>query len=194
MAKPNPRKALAAFLPASIPIPGTDVAVRPLTLAAYAILEKIGSPLVVPSEGVTALDVIPTLYVLTHDPVEVMCEDLAAASVAWADGLAPSALIPIEEAARRQVRAWLDVLPEVEKKRRTPGRRMDRRTRRMGLRNLRMDLARGGFRDSGVGSRASSQAMAAPAGRQILPPLRNGGRRRQARRARARQTTERING
>ena len=116
VAKPNPRKALAAFLPASIPIPGTDVAVRPLTLAAYAILEKIGSPLVVPSEGVTALDVIPTLYVLTHDPVEVMSEDLAAASVAWADGLAPSALIPIEEAARRQVRAWLDVLPEVEKK------------------------------------------------------------------------------
>lgn len=120
VAKPNPRKALAAFLPASIPIPGTDVAVRPLTLAAYAILEKIGSPLVVPSEGVTALDVIPTLYVLTHDPVEVMSEDLAAASVAWADGLAPSALIPIEEAARRQVRAWLDVLPEVEKKKTSP--------------------------------------------------------------------------
>lgn len=116
MAKPNPSKALAAFLPAPIPIPGTDVAVRPLTLAAYAILEKIGSPLVVPTEDVTALDVIPTLYVLTHDPVDVLSADLAAASVAWADGLAPSALIPIEAAARRQIRAWLDVIPETEKK------------------------------------------------------------------------------
>lgn len=117
MSKSNPRKAIAAIIPAPIPIPGTDVAVRPLTLAAYAILEKIGSPLVVPFEGrVTALDLLPTLYVLTHDPMEALSADLAAASVEWADALPPTVLLPMEDAARRQIRAFLDVIPEGVKK------------------------------------------------------------------------------
>ena len=115
MSKSNPRKAIAAIIPAPIPIPGTDVDVRPLTLAAYAILEKIGSPLVVPCEGVTALDLLPTLYVLAHDPVEALSVDLAVASVEWADSLPPTVLLPMEDAARRQIRAFLDVLPEQKK-------------------------------------------------------------------------------
>lgn len=117
MSKSNPRKAIAAIIPAPIPIPGTDAAIRPLTLAVYAILEKIGSPLVVPFEGrVTALDILPTLYVFSHDPMEALSANLAAASVEWAGTLPPTALIQMEEAARRQIRAFLDVLPEAEKK------------------------------------------------------------------------------
>jgi len=117
MSKTNPRKAISAIIPAPIPIPGTDVAVRPLTLAAYAILEKIESPLVVPCEGrVTALDLLPTLYVLAHDPMEALSADLAAASVDWADTLPPTVLLQMEDAARRQIHAFLDVMPEAVKK------------------------------------------------------------------------------
>ena len=81
MSKTNPRKAVAAFLPAPIPIPGTAEAVQPFSLATYGILEKIGSPLVMPVQGpVTALDLIPSLYVVTHDAAEVLAGDIAADS------------------------------------------------------------------------------------------------------------------
>lgn len=117
MSKSNPRKAVAAFLPAPIPIPGTGETVQPFSLATYGILEKIGSPLVMPAQGsVTALDLIPSLYVVTHDAEEVLAGDIAADSVAWAKTLPPPALLPIEEAARRQIGAVIDVLPESAKK------------------------------------------------------------------------------
>ena len=122
MSKSNPRKAGAAFLPAPIPIPGTGETVQPFSLATYGILEKIGSPLVVPAQGsVTALDLIPSLYVVTHDAEEVLAGDIAADSVAWAKTLPPPALLPIEEAARRQIGAVIDVLPESAKKKSREG-------------------------------------------------------------------------
>lgn len=117
MSAANPRKAVAAFMPPPIPIPGTGEAVLPFTLATYAILEKIASPLVVPAQGpAAALDLIPSLYVVTHAPADVLAGDLAADSVAWASSLPPTALVAIEEAARRQIRVFIDVLPESDKK------------------------------------------------------------------------------
>ena len=117
MSATNPSKAVAAFLPAPIPIPGTAEAVLPFSLATYGILEKIGSPLVVPAQGpVTALDLIPSLYVVTHDAADVLAGDLAADSLAWAKTLPPTALPAIERAARRQIGVFIDVLPEADKK------------------------------------------------------------------------------
>ena len=117
MSATNPRKAVAAFLPAPIPIPGTAEAVQPFSLATYGILEKIGSPLVMPVQGpVTALDLIPSLYVVTHDAAEVLAGDIAADSVAWAKTLPPTVLLPMEQAARRQIGVLIDVLPEAAKK------------------------------------------------------------------------------
>ena len=117
MSATNPRKAVAAFLPAPIPIPGTGEAVQPFSLATYGILEKIGSPLVMPVEGpVTALDLIPSLYVVTHDAAEVLAGDIAADSVAWAKTLPPTVLLPMEQVARRQIGVLIDVLPEAAKK------------------------------------------------------------------------------
>lgn len=122
MSKTNPRKAVAALLPAPIPIPGTAEAVQPFSLATYGILEKIGSPLVVPAQGpVTALDLIPSLYVVTHDAVDVLAGDIAADSVAWAKTLPPTALILMEQAARRQIGVFIDVLPESDVKKNAKG-------------------------------------------------------------------------
>ena len=171
MSATNPRKAVAAFLPAPIPIPGTAEAVQPFTLAHYGILEKIGSPLVMPVQGpVTALDLIPSLYVVTHDAAEVLAGDIAADSVAWAKTLPPTVLLPMEQAARRQIGVFIDVLPESDEKKTRRGR-LACLSRRMGLRNLRMVVARGGFRGSCLGSVASAPAVAAETGRRVLLAL-----------------------
>ena len=111
MSKANPRKAVRALLPESKS--GDGWTVRPLTLATYAILERIKSPLlgVVPADGVLSL--VPSLYVLTHDPLDSLSGDLFGKSVKWADSLPPAALVAIRDACDAQIRAMIDVVPEV---------------------------------------------------------------------------------
>ena len=112
MSNANPRKAVAALLP--VPIAVSGAVVRPLTLGTYAVLERIKSPLLgeTPADG--SLSLIPSLYVLTHEPMDSLSGDLFRKSVEWADTLPPSALAEIREACGRQVRAMLDVVPETE--------------------------------------------------------------------------------
>lgn len=123
MSELNPVKALRALLPRPIPIAecGGLVQVRPFTLAAAVILDEIGSPLVrkagtVPS---TPFALLPSLYVLTHDPFEVLegmaGENLLRTALAWADTLPPGAMEAIERAARRQIAAFVDVAPRGKK-------------------------------------------------------------------------------
>jgi hypothetical protein len=83
MSKANPVKAVAALLPRPIPTVGGTV--RPLTLGVYAILERISSPLLVAGAEPSPMDLVPSLYVLTHDPADALSGDLFAKSLAWAD-------------------------------------------------------------------------------------------------------------
>ena len=68
----NPQIALDAILPSGLKIGG--IAVSPLTLAHYVILEKIKSPLVekdsVDWEKVSNVDLMKMCYVVTHKPAE----------------------------------------------------------------------------------------------------------------------------
>lgn len=121
MSELNPAKALRALLPRPIPIPELGIEVRPLTLAVHAILDEIDSPLVrkagtVPS---TPFALLPSLYVLTHDPLEVLDgmagENLLKTALKWADGLPPDALGRIDRAARIQIAAFIDVAPTAKK-------------------------------------------------------------------------------
>lgn len=117
MAKSNPAKAVAALLPVAIRGEGWEV--RPLTLGIFAILERISSPLLEAGAKPQAMDLIPSLYVLTHDPMDSLTGDLFAKSVAWADTLPPRALAGIRAAVMRQVRVVTDVVPaedDVKKK------------------------------------------------------------------------------
>ena len=121
MSKANPVKAVAALLPRPIPTVGGTV--RPLSLGMYAILERISSPLLVAGAAPAPMDLVPSLYVLTHDPADALSGDLFAKSLAWADSVPPAALDEICRAATAQIRAMIDVVPEgdVKKKATTAG-------------------------------------------------------------------------
>lgn len=124
MSKANPIKAMRALVPAPI-VTACGCEVKPLTLGMYAVLERISSPLLgeVPVDG--TLSLLPSLYVLTHDPSDALAPRLFERSVEWADTLPPAALLEIRDAADRQIRAMLDVVPEPKdgKKKLTAGSR-----------------------------------------------------------------------
>ena len=115
MSKTNPRKAMAALLPLAVKCPCGET-VRPMTLGMWAALERIGSPLITGEPPKDALELIPSLYLLTHDPREVLASGFFDAAVAWADSLPVTALGEIRDACYRQMDAMGDVLPEVKKK------------------------------------------------------------------------------
>lgn len=109
MSRANPRKAIAAL------IPPAQAVIRPMTLGMYAALERIGSPLVTGEETDT-LGLIPSLYLLTHDPLEVFRGNILDLSMKWADSQPVDAMSRIREAADRQMQAFYAVIPQTKKK------------------------------------------------------------------------------
>ena len=116
MSKLNPRKAMASILPLPLRCGSCGVTVRPMTLGMWAALERIGSPLVTGGEPKDALELIPSLYLLTHDPREVFRGNVIDLAMQWADTVPPSALAEIRTACYRQMNAAFDVMPEEERK------------------------------------------------------------------------------
>jgi len=106
---------MAALLPLAVECP-CGATVRPMTLGMWAALERIGSPLVTGEEPKDTLELVPSLYLLTHDPREVLRGSFFDDAVAWADTLPVSALEEIQRACYRQMGAMFDVLAEVKKK------------------------------------------------------------------------------
>lgn len=104
----NPKKAVAA----AMPLPIGDV--RPMTLAMWAALEHIDSPLLKSSspDGQAVLDLLPSLYLLTHDPREIFRANLLDLAMQWADTLPVTAIADIRRAAEAQMRTVAAVIPE----------------------------------------------------------------------------------
>ena len=115
MSKSNPRKAMAALLPLPIGC-GNGVTVKPMTLGMWAALERIGSPLVTGEEPKDALELIPSLYLLTHDPREVFRGNVVDLSMQWADTVPVATMDAIRRACYRQMNAAFDVMPEDDPK------------------------------------------------------------------------------
>jgi len=121
MSASNPTKAMAALIPEPITT-AHGVLVRPLTLGVYALLERMGSPVLIRREGPPpdVLALLPSLYVMSQpDPGAVLLRwaELEADALAWADTLPPHAIGEIERAATRQVSRMLDVIaPESDAK------------------------------------------------------------------------------
>jgi hypothetical protein len=111
MSKQNPAKAMAAILPLPIQA-GKDIVVQPMTLGMYAALERIGSPLVTGEDPKDLLELIPSLYLVTHDPREVFRGNLVELAMEWAIAVPASVVEAIRTAASRQLNAALDVIPE----------------------------------------------------------------------------------
>ena len=115
MSKSNPRKAMAALLPLPLKVSG-GYTVRPMTLGMWAALERIESPLVTGREPKDALEIIPSLYLLTHDPREVFRGNIIDLAMQWADTVPPTALAEIQKACYRQMNAAFNVMPELDPK------------------------------------------------------------------------------
>lgn len=115
MSRGNPEKAIAALIPSPLEaVPG--VVVRPMTLGMWAALERIGSPLVTGEEPKDALELIPSLYLLTHDPREVFRGNVVDLSMQWADTVPVATMDAIRRACYRQMNAAFDVMPEDDPK------------------------------------------------------------------------------
>lgn len=110
MSKGNPKKAVAAILPTPLG------AVQPMTLAMYAALERIESPLVTGAEPKDTAELLPSLYLLTHGAQEIFRGNLVALAFEWADTVPVSAMAEIREACQRQMKVVMDVMPEAQKK------------------------------------------------------------------------------
>ena len=111
MSKGNPRKAMAALLPLPLKC-GCGVVVRPVTLGMWAALERIGSPIVTGNPPKDTLELVPSLYLVTHEPMEVFEEDIVERAMKWADTLPISALEAIRVAYERQIAAAVAVMPQ----------------------------------------------------------------------------------
>ena len=113
----NPRAALAALLPPPVALPDIGEEVKPFSLAMFAALDAIRSPLLYgAAEDATPLAVIPSLFVACRGWREAQRPDLLARAMDWADALPPSALAALKDAVAAQVRVLLDVTPESKKK------------------------------------------------------------------------------
>ncbi|MBR4523245.1 MAG: hypothetical protein IKO64_03295 [Kiritimatiellae bacterium] len=110
MSKSNPEKALAALIPA--PIRAGSFTVQPMTLGMFATLERIGSPLVTGEDAKDTLELIPSLYLLTHDPREIFAGNILDKAMEWANTVGVDAIGKIKAACDRQLKALFDVIPE----------------------------------------------------------------------------------
>ena len=118
MSKANPRKAMAALLPCPIKV-GNDLVVKPMTLAMYAALERIGSPLVTNVDAKDTIELIPSLYLITHGAEEIFRGNILDLAMAWADTVPVTVMRGIREACERQLQTVRDVIPEQDPKKAT---------------------------------------------------------------------------
>ena len=115
MSKGNPKKAVAAILPIPIETP-EKIEVKPMTLAMYAALERIDSPLVTGEEAKDTAALLPSLYLLTHGAQEIFRGNLVALAFAWADTVPVSTINSVRAACKAQMKVVMDVMPEAQKK------------------------------------------------------------------------------
>jgi len=109
-----PRSSIDALFPEGIDC-GFGITVYPLTLAHYALLEKINSYLVSTDHTPDSIEVIKTLYICTHPAKDVMAEfdSLEYDAFEWAETLPPSMNNIIAGAILKQISAMSKVAPVV---------------------------------------------------------------------------------
>ena len=120
MSKGNPEKAVSAILPTPVTTP-EGLAVRPMTLAMYAALERIASPLVTGVEAKDTLELVPSVYLLTHGAEEIFKGNLLELAMAWADTVPVSAIETVRRACEEQMQTVMDVMPQAAQKKTAGG-------------------------------------------------------------------------
>lgn len=118
MSKGNPKKAVAALLPPPIRCTG-GVTVRPMTLAMFAALERIESPMVTGKDAKDMVELIPSIYLLTHGPEAIFDGNLLDLAMRWADTVPVDTMAAVRKACERQMQTVVDVIPEASGKKRS---------------------------------------------------------------------------
>ena len=110
-----PKSSIDALFPEPVDC-GFGVTVYPLTLAHYALLEKINSYLVNGNHVPDSLEVINTLYICTHSAKDTMVNfnSLEADAFEWAEHLPPSANNIIVNAILKQIATMSKVMPVID--------------------------------------------------------------------------------
>ena len=111
----NPKKAISALMPPAIDC-GEGISVAPMTLAMWAALERIESPLITGKPAKDTMDLLPSLYLLTHGAAEILSGNLLAKAYEWADTVSPLVMERIRRACAEQITVITDVIPEGGKK------------------------------------------------------------------------------
>lgn len=112
----DPQKAIDAVIDSEHEISG--ITIYPITLARYALLELVKSPLLT-GETITAASILTTLFVMASDRKNLRgyssknVEELEAAALDWADEINPAMLGKMFEDIQKSFRAMIDVAPEV---------------------------------------------------------------------------------
>ena len=108
MSESNPKTALDAVLD-DVKKDGEKQEGYPLTLGRYALLELLESPVTSGESSLRPLDMIPTLYVMTHGMEDLRgytsknVDQLRAASMDWAEGVELSRFAPLVEQVVRSI-------------------------------------------------------------------------------------------
>lgn len=115
MSKSNPEAAIQAIFPEKIKV-GNGVEVYPLTLAHYALLEKINSYLVNGDHDPDSVETIETFYICTHDAAETFADfsDLGAKAMEWGSTLAPYMAGLLGAAIKKQIDLMSAAIPNVD--------------------------------------------------------------------------------
>jgi len=112
----SPKSSIDALFPKPIDC-GFGVSVYPLTLAHYALLEKINSYLVNGNHQPDSIEVIKTLYICTRQASEVAPvvsaspEELERRAFEWAETLPPMINQKIVDAIAIQIDVMMKVIP-----------------------------------------------------------------------------------
>ena len=110
--KLDPRSAVEALFPTPIKL-DFGVTVYPLSLAHYALLEKINSYILVPDHQPTQDEVLMSFYICTHEPKDILddFDNLKTISYQWAEQLPPSIVPDITSNISLQISRMMDVIP-----------------------------------------------------------------------------------
>lgn len=110
-----PKSSIEALFPKCMDC-GFGVTVYPLTLAHYALLEKINSYLVNTDHAPDSIEVIKTLYICTHSAKETMEDfsNLDSLAFDWAEKLPPRMNNTIASAIIKQINTMSKVMPIIE--------------------------------------------------------------------------------
>ena len=110
----NPAKAVEAILDDDRDV-GGGLTVHPLSIARYALLERIGSPILFKKADDSVDGIVATLYVMCADVEDLVGRnnsEIRRDALVWADEISPDRIKDISEEIVRQIQTATFVSPD----------------------------------------------------------------------------------